>query len=228
MSSDSSDLTIEVHQRAEKGKNENRRLRVSGWVPGVVYGGGKSSVPIKIDRRRLLELLKEGGGENALFELKLSETGQSRHAMVKDIDVDPVSREIRHIDFQRVLLTQKVRVEVPIELKGVANGVKNEGGILDFITRSIEVECLPRDIPQAIEVDISELHVGQHIDTSELELPEKVTLMEESDRVILSIAHPRLEEEEEEAEEELLEAEAEEPEVIRKGKVEEPETEESE
>lgn len=224
----SSDLTIEVHQRAERGKNENRRLRGSGWVPGVVYGGGKGSVPIKIDRRRLLDLLKEGGGENALFELKLSETGQSRHAMVKEIDVDPVSREIRHIDFQRVVLTQKVRIEVPIELKGISTGVKNEGGILDFVTRSIEVECLPRDIPQAIEVDISELHVGQHIGTDELELPEKVVLMEESDRVIVSIAHPRLEEVEEGAEEELLEAEAEEPEVIRKGKVEESETEESE
>ncbi|HKI86790.1 MAG TPA: 50S ribosomal protein L25 [Thermoanaerobaculia bacterium] len=226
MSSD--DLTIEVHQRAEKGKNENRRLRGAGWVPGIVYGGGKDSVPIKIDRRRLLELLKEAGGENALFELKLSETGQSRHAMVRDIDVDPVSREIRHIDFQRILLTQKVRIEVPIELKGVSTGVKNEGGILDFVTRSVELECLPRDIPQAIEVNISELHIGQHIEVGELELPAKVTLMEEPDRVILSIAHPRLEEVEGEAEEELLEAEAEEPEVIRKGKAEEPETEESE
>ncbi len=224
----SGDLTIEVHQRAEKGKNENRRLRGSGWVPGVVYGGGKDSVPIKINRRRLLELLKEGGGENALFELKLSETGQSRHAMVRDIDVDPVSREIRHIDFQRVLLTQKVRIEVPIELTGVATGVKNEGGILDFVTRSIEVECLPRDIPQSVEVDISALHVGQHIEAAELDLPDKVALMEESDRVIVSVAHPRLEEVEEAEEGELLEAEMEEPEVIRKGKAEESETEESE
>ncbi len=210
------ELTIEVNEREELGKGPNRRLRASGMLPAVVYGGGKDAVPISIDRSVVLRLLKEGGGENAVFLLKLRGTGKSRHTMVRKIDIDPVSRQVTHIDFQRVLLDQKVKVQVPIDLQGEPTGVKNEGGVLDFITREIEIECLPTAIPQTIVVDVSDLHIGQHLEVKDLEIPADVAVLDEEQRVIVAVAQSRVAEslEVEEEEEELLEAGMEEPEVI--------------
>jgi large subunit ribosomal protein L25 len=211
------ELTLEVDPREDIGKGPNRRLRAMGQLPAVVYGGGRDPLPIIVDRALLLQLLKKGGGENAVFLLKLRGTGKSRHTMVRKIDVDPVSRQILHVDFQRVLLDQKVRVQVPIELEGEAVGVKTDGGIIDFVTREIVVECLPTDIPQTLVVDVSELHLGQHLEIGDLDIPEAVEVIDDATRVIVGVAHSRvaeaLEELEEEGEE-LLEAAAEEPELI--------------
>jgi large subunit ribosomal protein L25 len=221
------ELTLEVDPREDIGKGPNRRLRAIGQLPAVVYGGGRDPLPIIVDRSSLLQLLKTGGGENAVFLLKLRGTGKSRHTMVRKIDVDPVSRQILHVDFQRVLLDQKVRVQVPIELEGEPVGVKADGGIIDFVTREIEIECLPTDIPQTLVVDVSELHLGQHLEIGDLDIPESVDVIDESSRVIVGVTHSRvaetLEELEEEGEE-LLEAAAEEPELI--GREEESEAEE--
>jgi large subunit ribosomal protein L25 len=218
-----SEVTIEVERRKEAGSRPSRRLRREGWIPAVVYGGGKESVPIQIDRRKMLELIKSVGGENAVFLLKLTGEGKSRHSMIRHIEVDPVTQQILHIDFRRVLMTEKVRVQIQIEVVGTSLGVKNEGGVLDFVTRELEVECLPSDIPHHLPVDVSEYHIGQHAEAKDVELPAGVILVGEPDRVIVSIGHPRVEVEEvvEEEEEELVEAEVEEPEVIRRGKVEE-------
>jgi large subunit ribosomal protein L25 len=218
------ELKIEVQRREETGKGPSRRLRAGGMIPAVVYGGGKEPVPIQVERNIVLQLLKQGGGENAVFLLKLSGTGKSRHTMVRKIDVDPISRQIAHIDFQRILLTEKVRVQIPLELIGEAWGVKNEGGVLDFITREVEVECLPTDIPQKLEVDVSDLHVGQHLEVKDLVIPPGVQVLDEPDRVMAAVAHSRVAaevtelEEGLEEEEGLLEAEKEEPEVIGRGK----------
>jgi large subunit ribosomal protein L25 len=218
------ELKIEVQRREETGKGPSRRLRAGGMIPAVVYGGGKEPVPIQVERNVVLQLLKQGGGENAVFLLKLSGTGKSRHTMVRKIDVDPISRQVAHIDFQRILLTEKVRVQIPLELVGEAWGVKNEGGVLDFITREVEVECLPTDIPQKLEVDVSELYVGQHLEVKDLVIPPGVEVMDEPDRVMAAVAHSRVAaevtelEEGLEEEEGLLEAEKEEPEVIGRGK----------
>lgn len=219
----SDELEIEVQKREKVGGNANRRLRAAGVLPGVLYGGGKESVPIQLDRVTLHRLIKEGG-ENAVFLLKLSGSKDSRHAMVRELDVDPISRQIRHIDFQRILLTEKVRVQVPLELLGEPEGVRNEGGVLDFVTREIGVEALPTKIPQSIEVDVSALHLGQHLEIQDLEVPAGVEFTDELNRVVVSIAHSRvaatLEEADEEAaaEEGLIEAEMDEPEVIGRGK----------
>lgn len=215
-----SDLMIEVEKREALGKNANRRLRAEGLVPAVVYGGGKESVPIQMKRRQLLDLMRGGGSEHAVFLLKMAGSDAKRHTMIRDLQVDSVSREILHIDFLRIRMTEVVRVEIPVEVEGLAHGVKNEGGMLDFITREVEVECLPGKIPAHLTVDVSELHVGQHVEAGDLELPEGVKLITEPERVILSVAHSRLAAETlEEAEEEtLLEAEREEPEVIGRGK----------
>ncbi|MDH3744285.1 MAG: 50S ribosomal protein L25 [Acidobacteriota bacterium] len=215
------ELTLEVQKREATGTNANRRLRAGGNLPGVVYGGGKDSVPIQLDRSALHKLLKQGG-ENAVFLLKLAGTKESRHAMVRHLDIQSVSRQIQHIDFQRVLLDQKVRVQVQVSLVGEAVGVKNDGGVLDFITRTVEVECLPTDIPAALEVDVADLHIGQHVEISGIEVPAGVEIVDDPSRVILAVAQSRvaasLEVEEGEEEEELLESELEEPELIGKGK----------
>jgi large subunit ribosomal protein L25 len=216
-----SEMTLEVHPREARGSRASRRMRRGGRIPAVVYGGGKDTVPIEIDRKSLLDLLKITGGENAVFLLKLAGSGKERHTMIREIDLDPVNREVRHIDFQRVLMTEKVRVQVAIELHGTPLGVKNESGVLDFVHREVEVECLPGDIPRHLTLDVSPLHIGQHLEASALELPEGVVLIDEPTRVLVSSAQPRLAvEEEEEGAEELLEAEREEPEVIRRGRTE--------
>jgi len=215
-----SEQIITVEERKELGARITRKLLKRDQIAAVVYGAGRDSVPIQVDRKTVLTLLKGGAGENAVFLLKMPGTKQERHAMIKDLQMDPVSRQILHIDFQRVLMDQRIKVQVPVELVGVPDGVKNEGGVLDFVTREVEVECLPGDIPQSLEVDVSHLHIGQHVEVHELQVPDKVTLLEEPDRTLAAVGAPRqvIEEEAEAEEELLLEAEMEEPEVIGRGK----------
>ena len=216
----SDELILEVVSREETGKNANRRLRASGQIPGVVYGAGRDTVPIQVERTKILEMLRTGSGENTVFLLKRTGTDQSRHAMIKDMQFDAVSRRILHIDFQRVLLDQKIQLEVPIEIIGEAIGVKTDGGLMDFITRVLNVECLPTKIPDSVEANVDELLIGQHLEAGQLELPEGVTLLDEDSKVIVSISHKAVAEEEEEEEdaEGLIEAEKDEPEVIARGK----------
>ena len=214
-----SDITLEVQSREETGKNANRRLRATGLIPAVVYGGDLDPVAIQVDRRTLHDLFKQTGGENAVFLLKLAGTDQKRHSMVRELTIDPITRQVIHIDFLRVLMTEKVKVQVPINLEGTPVGVKDEGGVLDFITREVEVECLPGDIPQTLELDVSDLEIGSHYEVKDLEVPAGVELMVELDKVIVAVAHSRVATEVEEAEAEaaeagLLEAEEAEPELI--------------
>ncbi|MCH7665564.1 MAG: 50S ribosomal protein L25 [Acidobacteria bacterium] len=216
------ELTLEVQRREETGTGPNRRLRKAGLLPAVVYGGGKDPISIQVDQKSIHRLLREVGGENAVFLLKLGGTDQSRHTMVRKIDVDPISRQISHIDFQRIDMTKKVKVQVNIEIVGEALGVRTEDGVLDFISRTIEVECLPDAIPAAIEVDVTDLHTGQHLEVSDLAVSEGVTIVDDLSKVIVSIGHARVAEVAEEAEEDLLlEGESEQPEVIGRGKDEE-------
>jgi large subunit ribosomal protein L25 len=210
-----SELTIEVSPRDTKGKNYNRRARAGGRIPAVVYGGDRPSVPIAVDRPTILSLLRTEAGENSIFLLKLEGGKNSRHAMIKEMQVNPRTREIQHIDFQRVNMDEKLRVQVPIELVGVAVGVKRDGGVLDFVTREVEVECLPVDIPEHLELDVTALEIGDHAEAGSLTIPKGAELIEAEDRVIVSISAPRLVEEEETEEEEgLLEAPKAEPTVI--------------
>ena len=222
-----SELTIEVSRREASGKNVNRRLRSSGQVPAVVYGGGREPVPIQLHRRTLLELMRSTEGHNPIFLLQLADTGKSRHAMIRDMQVDPISRQVLHVDFQRILMTEKIRVSVDLELAGTPVGVRTEGGMLDFVTRSVEIECLPDRIPTKLTLDVGELHVGQHIEASALTLPEGVELLDEPSRVIAAISILRaaeaVEGEEEEEAELLIETPSAEPEVMRRGKVDEDE-----
>ena len=214
-----SDVTVVVHPREETGKNANRRLRVSGSIPAVVYGGGKESVAIQVDEKMMHEFLQVAGNENAVFLLKLGETGKSRHAMIRDLQVDTIERRISHIDFQRVLLDEKVRVTVGVIVEGASEGVRNQGGVLDFVTREVDVECLPADIPSGFVLDVTDLEVGDHVEADDLDLPKGVELLSDPNRVLVSIAHSRVADDVEEAGETddevtLIEEIPDEPEVI--------------
>jgi large subunit ribosomal protein L25 len=202
-------MTIEVQPREATGKNANRRSRAAGKIPAVVYGGGKESVSIQVDRKTLLDMLKGHAGENPIFLLKLGD--KDRHAMIRHMDINPLSRQVIHVDFQRVLMDQKVRVAVPVELTGIAVGVKVDGGMLDFVTREVHVECLPGQIPKHLEFDVTEMHIGQHVEAKDLQLPEGVVLLDDPDKVIASISQSRTEDAE-------VAADRAEPEVIIKKK----------
>ena len=204
-----SEMTIQVEKRERTGKGGSRESRRKGMIPGVVYGAGKDSVPIQLDRKSFLELMKKSDSENPIFLLKLSDSGQERHAILRDLQKDPVSRMVIHLDFQRIEMNQKVHVTVTVELMGTAVGVKTEGGLLEFTTRELKVECLPADIPKHIEVDITNLHVGQHIEAGAVKLPDGVTLFDDPEKVIVTLGHMRTEETSAE--------DRAEPEVIKRG-----------
>jgi large subunit ribosomal protein L25 len=211
-------IELSVEKRSTIGKNEARRSRAGGRIPAVVYGAGKPNVPISVDRKALADLFREGAGENAIFLLKLAGSDQSRHAMIRELQRDPVSRKPLHIDFVRVLMDVKVTVEVPIEIVGVARGVKTDGGILDVVTREIEIECLPANIPAHIAVDVAELGIGDAIRVSDLPPIEGVRIVDNPEKVVVHVAHPTREEEPVVAAVEGAVAEPAEPEVLKKGK----------
>jgi len=205
-----SEMSIQVEKREKTGKGGSRQARMRGLIPAVVYGSGKDSVPVQVNRKTFLDLMKKAGSENPIFLLKLSDTGQERHAMIRDMQKNPLSRQVIHIDFQRIDMTHKVRVTIPVELVGTAYGVKVEGGLIDFVVREVHVECLPGDIPNHLEMEVTELHAGHHAAAKDLKLPAGVTLLDDPERVILSVVHARTEE--------AGEGDQAEPEVIKKGK----------
>lgn len=209
-------IELNVEKRSTTGKGEARRSRAGGQIPAVVYGAGKPNVPIAVNRKALADLFREGAGENAIFLLKLAGSDQSRHAMIKEMQRDPLSRKPLHIDFVRVLMDVKITVKVPIEVTGVAKGVKADGGILDVVTREIEIECLPGNIPASLAIDVSELAIGDAIRVSEIPAVEGVTIVDNPEKVVVHVAHPTREEEPVAAAEGA--AEPTEPEVLKKGK----------
>lgn len=223
-----SELTLEVKERTAGGKNVNRRLRAAGQLPAVVYGGDLESKTIQVERRTMQTLLRSTEADNPIFLLQLEGTEKKRHTMIRELQADPITGDMIHVDFLRVSMDEEVTVTVAIELVGVPVGVTEDGGILDFVMREVEVTCLPGDIPQQIEVNVEELHIGDHIEVGDLDVPEGAKIEDDPDRVVVSV-HVReeleLPEEEEEVEEELLEGEEMEPEVIGKGKAEEEEEE---
>lgn len=219
-------IDIEVERRSTRGKNSARQTRAGGKIPAVVYGAGKPNVPITVDRKALSDAFRNGAGENAIFLLKLSGSDQSRHAMIKEFQRDPLTRKAMHIDFVRVLMDTKIRVSVPIEAVGTAVGVKVQGGILDFVTRQVEIESLPGNIPAHLPIDVSALEIGDALRVSQIPPIEGVEIVDDPDKVLVHVVHPTHEAEPVAAAEPA--AEVTEPEVLKKGKAVEPEAEEKE
>jgi len=210
-------IELDVEKRTSKGKNEARRTRSGGKIPAIVYGAGKATVPISVDRKALSDAFRGGAGENAIFLLKLAGSDQSRHAMIKEFQKDPLTRKALHIDFLRVMMDTKIRVNVSIEIVGVARGVKTDGGILDIVTREVEVESLPGNIPAHLPVDVADLGIGDALRIKDLKAMEGVEIVDDPEKVLVHVAHPTQEVAPAAAAEGAPEIT--EPEVLKKGKV---------
>lgn len=189
------DLQVKVTRRENTGKNESRRLRRTGRIPAVLYGEGKEAISISVDGRVVDRILHSEKGENTIFQLAMEGTDLSRPAMVKEIQIDPVTDELVHADFIRISADTQLHVNVHVELVGVAVGVKVEGGRLDFQQREVTVACLPKDIPAKLTAQVADLHVGQSLRAGDIELPEGVEL-ETDPALVLATVHARVAEEE--------------------------------
>ena len=201
--------------RTPGGKNVNRRLRNSGIIPAVLYGPGKETIAISVDPQIVQDILHSESGRNSIFTINVDGSAQN-NSMVKDYQLDPVQGELIHVDFIQIAMDRRLQLDVNIELVGEPKGVKIGGGIMDFVTRSIEVECLPADIPESIKVDVSHLDINDYIRVNNIEVDPKVEVLSDPEVVVVTIIPP-VKEEAPVVEEEAA-AEAEEPEVIKKGK----------
>jgi large subunit ribosomal protein L25 len=205
------DITLVAEPRSTRGKNEARRLRVAGSMPSVVYGAGGAAVAVAVSPKEITKILKSKSGHNTIFNLDIKGV-ENTPVMVIDWLVDPIKDNILHCDLQRVDLTKRLRVAVPVHTHGDPKGVKIQGGLHEVITREIEVECLPDDIPEEFNVDVTELMLGQAIRASEIPLAASMILLSPGDAVISHVISVRAEAAPAEAE---VKAE---PEVVKKGK----------
>ncbi|NIM58268.1 MAG: 50S ribosomal protein L25 [Candidatus Aminicenantes bacterium] len=214
---------IKAEKREIFGKNASRRLRREGMIPAILYGAEAVNVPLTLKKNDVFMILRSDTGENTVFQVMFD--SESKDVMIKELQRDPVTDEILHADFVHIAMDKAIRVDVPIVSVGEAVGVKTEGGFVDFITREVEIECLPKDIPENIEVDISGLHLRQSLKAADITLPEEVELITPSDTILVLIEVPSKEEEIEVEEEEEVIGEEEEPEVIGKERLEKEEVE---
>src|SRR6202166_3480705 len=210
--------TLEAQPREAGTKNHARRVRREGKIPAVVYGAGKDSMPVSVDPRHVLRILRSDRGHNTIFDLALQGADKTK-AMIVDWQYEPIKGHLLHIDLKRIAMDKALRVNVPIVLQGVPAGVKTEGGILEQMLREVEIECLPGDIPSHIDVDVSELTFGKVLRVSDLPHNEKLKFLTEANQ---PVAHVTSVKEEVVATQEAVAAEAgatpSEPEVIKKGK----------
>ena len=209
------EIQVKAEERTALGKNSSRRLRRAGKIPVVVYGRDRDSVSLTLDPRDLIHVLKSEHGQNTIFQVRYGKSSQD--VLIRDIQLDPVKGTLMHADLQIVAMDQAMTFAVPVELTGESPGIAL-GGQLELVSREVEVECLPGDVPEAMVVDISELEIGDNLRVADLQVgSSKVTVITDSDVVLLAVVPP-VEEEEEEEEELEEELEVEGPEVIQKGK----------
>jgi large subunit ribosomal protein L25 len=211
------DISILEAQKREPGnKNAARRVRADGKIPAVLYGAGSDAAPVAVDPRQVLRILRSESGHNTIFDLAVD--SDRVKAMIVDWQFEPIKGRLLHVDLQRIAMDKKLTVTVPIVLKGEAEGVKAQGGILEQLLREIEIECLPADIPKAIEVDISHLVFGVEVRVKDVAHSEKLKFLTDPDQMIAHITSVK--EEVAPTPEAVAEAAAApaEPEVIKKGK----------
>ena len=208
------EANLKVIKREEKGKQASKHLRQNGFIPGILYGFGMEPLSLTVDLKELL-LLLHSVGRNAVFNLSIGKNKKKYTSFIYDIQHNPISGEIIHIDLKQISLTEKIHVNVPVHLTGLSFGVKNEGAIVEHIMHAIEVACLPADIPVDIKIDITDLHLGDVIHVKDIP-HENFEILSAEDSVVLHLIAPKVvkvEEVEEEIVEEGEEAAAE-PEVI--------------
>jgi large subunit ribosomal protein L25 len=215
------DITVAAEVRSTRGKNEARRTRRAGQIPAIVYGAFQDPVAVAVDPRQIQKILRSKTGYNTIFNLAVG--SDTTPVMVVDQQIDPVKGHLLHADLKRIDLSKRIKVSVPVHTEGEPKGVKVQGGLLEIITRAIEIECLPDDIPESFAVDVSELLVGQSKRASDVGLSGSMKLVSDPQSVIAHIVTLRAEEAAAPAEAAATPAAgaAAEPEVIKKGKKEE-------
>jgi large subunit ribosomal protein L25 len=210
-------IVVEATPRESRGKNEARRQRVAGNVPAVLYGGKGEAVSLTVNAKKVSQILRSATGHNTLFQVTVG--GKEQPAIVKDWQVDPVSGNLLHVDILRIAMDVRMRVKVPVHTFGEPSGVKVEGGVFEVVTREVEIECLPGEIPTEFKLDISGLALNQALRASDIPLDTaKMKLLTEPERVLAHVVALRVEEEKPAdavAADAVVPAE---PEVIKKGK----------
>src|SRR5438105_14407251 len=210
-------VVVEGAPRATRGKNEARRLRQTGQVPAVLYGGKAAPVTLSVNAKQVSAILRSSTGHNTLFQVTVS--GKPEPAIVKDWLVDPATGKLLHVDLMRVAMDVRMKVKVPVHTFGEPAGVKVQGGVFEVVTREVEVECLPSDIPTEFRMDVSELMLGKQLRVEELAIdPAKIKLLTEPERVIAHVVALKVEEEKPAEAVPAEGAAPAEPEVIKKGK----------
>ena len=215
------EILVSAKGRTDRGKNAARRLRREGLIPGVVYGGKGENVAVAVDPKVLHKVLRSEAGRNSILKLDIADHGAT-NAILKSWQVDPIRENFLHVDFYRIAMDVAIRVTVPIHTIGEARGVKVDGGILELILREVEVECLPGDIPERIDVDVSDLGLNGALRVSDLPATAKVKILESAEQVVVHVVSVK-EEEVVVAPGAVVPVEGEavapaEPEVLKKGK----------
>src|SRR5271163_920346 len=212
---------IEGQVREGRGKGPARRVRTTGMVPAVLYGNKKDSISLTVEAKEVARILRSETGHNTIFTVAVAEGGDEK-AMVRDWQVDPVSGKLLHVDLFRIAMDVRMRVRVPVHTFGEPQGVKMQGGVFEMVTREVEVECLPADIPEEFKIDVSEMLIGKQLRASDLPFDrDKIKLLTDPVRVLAHVVILKKEEEPTPEAAVAAETAAAEPEVIKKGKKEE-------
>jgi large subunit ribosomal protein L25 len=205
-------VKLTVQERESRGSAASRRLRENGLVPGVLYGNGGQAHPFSIEERELRRVLTGDHGLHAILDVVLEGQQKAHHAVLKEYQLDPTRARLLHIDLQEVRLDQAIHTQVVVELVGESEGVK-EGGVLSQVNREVNVEALPMEVPDRLELDVSSMVIGDTLRVSDLRVPEGVKLLDDPETVLASVTPPTKIEEPEVVEEELEEGELPEGEV---------------
>jgi large subunit ribosomal protein L25 len=210
-------IVVEAAAREKRGKNENRRLRLTGKVPATLYGGKGEALTLAVNAKQLGAIFRSQSGHNTLFQVDLA--GKHEPAILKDWLVDPITGNLLHVDLLRIAMDVRMRVKVPVHTTGEPAGVKQQGGVFEMVTREVEVECLPADIPTEFKADVTGLMMGEALRARDLGMdPEKMKLLTDPDRVIAHVVALRVEEEKTPDAAAADAATPAEPEVMKKGK----------
>ena len=207
-------VKLTAERRTAVGRSAVRKLKAQGAVPAIIYGAKDKPEALQVSRRDINALLSHAAGENILVELEIA--GKNRLALVQEVQHSPVGGDVLHVDFHAVSMDEKIEAEVPLEPVGIANGVKNFGGLLEQSVRALEIECLPKDLPDKLTVDVSGLNIGDSIHVRDIPLPEGVRTRIHADLTVFSVLAPTVEEEP--VAEVAAEGAAAGPEVIREKK----------
>ena len=199
-------------------KNAARRVRVKGKIPAVVYGAAEPAIAIEVDPKQIQKILHSDTGHNSIFDLEINGSTARTKAMIVDWQYEPMKGTLMHIDLKRIALDKAMRVEVPIQLVGTAIGVKTQGGILDLVLREVEIECLPGDIPSHIDLDVTQMSIGDVLRVADLPHSDKLRFLTDEDTTVAHVV--AIKEEVAPAVEEVAAAAPAEPEVVKKGKTE--------